>query len=315
MVVAEDCLLLVGLLGIFLLMTYGWMDGQGGWFEGWAVGWQRRTVDDVKRDGQDQHGLASSLWWLFGLLQLARVGVQRVLRNKDGWSVPLWAADLGRLEFFMDGIFVITMCLVLVEMKPLMSAEVLNDVEVVRELCGEQSMQYETAMLVTGMDTSAMHGPHDAGADSEHEPGHRRQLMQLLQGAYSGMAAAHHGHRQLLRMLATTDAANNTRTSEHQKHATTEHLRELDCEVQWCRFNESAIHDSEVLSPLCVPDCAVTRDCKQSWRVIDHRAVMALISCSVFLQRPPTTYFHGFCQCIGMHSSVSGDETFNAGSK
>eukprot|EP01051_Picozoa_sp_SAG22_P005175 SAG22_NODE_300_length_12752_cov_3.102426_7_plen_395_part_00 len=174
-------------------------------------------------------------------------------------------ASLARLEFFTDGIFVITMCLVLVEMRPLMSADVLHDRAAVSLLCEEQGMRYESAMLATGHDTAGMHA-HDDHGGGDHGGGdhggsvdghghHRRQLLQLLD-THAGAGVAHHGRRQLLRMLQAGSSPANV-TAESQQHM----LRELDCEVQWCRYNDSAISGSKVLSSLCVPNCEVDASC------------------------------------------------------
>jgi hypothetical protein len=49
-------------------------------------------------------------------------------------SVP-WSMPLSRLEFFTDGVFVITICLVLVEMVPLVSHKLLLHPDAVEEFC------------------------------------------------------------------------------------------------------------------------------------------------------------------------------------
>lgn len=101
---------------------------------------------------------------------------------------------------------VITFCLVLVEMKPVESHDVMSNIDAVTDLCARES----TRMVE---ENSFVHGE----VPGQHE--HGRRL---------------HGHDEGLG---------------------------LSCDVQWCTFNESAIIEGTVLSPLCVPDCEVTGRC------------------------------------------------------
>ncbi len=102
----------------------------------------------------------------------------------------------------------ITFCLVLVEMQPMESHDVMSNLQAVTELCASQSARPEEI-------------PEEPHLEGEHtKETHGRRL---------------HGDEQ--------------------------HLG-LTCEVQWCIFNESAIVNGQVISPLCIPDCEVTGACQ-----------------------------------------------------
>ena len=88
MLVAEDALMVCG-IGAIALVTY---------------------LTDSSTHGPTYY------WALIVALNAARVIMKRKLDHKEDWTALSWAVDLGRLEFFTDGVFVITMCLVLVEM-------------------------------------------------------------------------------------------------------------------------------------------------------------------------------------------------------
>jgi hypothetical protein len=107
-------------------------------------------------------------------------------------------------------VVVITFCLVLVEMKPMESHDVMTNPHAVMELCASQSARLEEA----------------------HESGHAADTSTPHEGE---------GHHP---------------TDVHGRR-----LHGLTCEVQWCTFNESAIVDGAIISPLCIPDCEITGAC------------------------------------------------------
>eukprot|EP01051_Picozoa_sp_SAG22_P005174 SAG22_NODE_300_length_12752_cov_3.102426_6_plen_192_part_00 len=91
MLVVEDLLMLAGLFAIFLAMTREWMDGEGGWLDGWRHGWSRGPTGGGGGGGGEWGNAQAWHWVLFLLLQCARVGVQRAVRGREGWSIPPWA--------------------------------------------------------------------------------------------------------------------------------------------------------------------------------------------------------------------------------